>query len=374
MKADSGNKVLTVLFSLVGLAVIVTAAMLVIRGAVGKKQAGTKRRTESAAMADTVEFSYSNACAGVFALTQGGFTITDPSGVRILSKEGEELQLASAVLTDPAAVSNGRQVLSYDCAGRWLCLNEGESLLWQRETEENIVTASLSETGMSAVCTEWTGYKGAVTVYDREGNELYRWYCGKGYPICADVSPDGKRLAVLTMTQIGSTVTFLSLKKTDALAELTFDMRVGLSVDYRQGDAAAILLEDRIVEVYADGSIRGENLWEGERLSGCSFGGDGFLLTASNAYAGDGKTILQTFSDRGEELGKIQTNRALVQLQANGSYVAARFTDGYVVYDKNLNVIFETLGMTDAEAMLLQKDGSFVAVGDFSAEIYSSQP
>lgn len=53
-----------------------------------------------------------------------------------------------------------------------------------------------ADKGYRAECGEAEGYRGAVTVFDKGGEPVYKWYSADGYIINADVSDDGKRLAV----------------------------------------------------------------------------------------------------------------------------------------------------------------------------------
>lgn len=53
-----------------------------------------------------------------------------------------------------------------------------------------------SDRGYYTECGAAEGYLGEVTVFDRGGEPVYRWYSANGYIINADVSDNGKRLAV----------------------------------------------------------------------------------------------------------------------------------------------------------------------------------
>lgn len=53
-----------------------------------------------------------------------------------------------------------------------------------------------ADKGYCAECGEAPGYLGAVTVFDKGGEPVYKWYSARGYIINADVSDSGKYLAV----------------------------------------------------------------------------------------------------------------------------------------------------------------------------------
>lgn len=53
-----------------------------------------------------------------------------------------------------------------------------------------------ADKGFYAEITPQAGYLGSVTVYDAGGDGVYKWYSASGYILSADVSDNGKCLAV----------------------------------------------------------------------------------------------------------------------------------------------------------------------------------
>lgn len=60
----------------------------------------------------------------------------------------------------------------------------------------SIAIAAKADRGYYAECGTAEGYLGAVTVFNKLGEPVYRWYSAEGYIVSADVSRSGKRLAV----------------------------------------------------------------------------------------------------------------------------------------------------------------------------------
>lgn len=113
-------------------------------------------------------------------------------GVKCLDLEGNEVFDSALSQLDAAVSASAAGAIAYCVGGNAVVFDDAETLT----TDNAIVSASLSDCGMAAVCTFEPGYKGAVTVYSAEKSAVYKWYSALGEVICAHVSPDGGQLAV----------------------------------------------------------------------------------------------------------------------------------------------------------------------------------
>ncbi len=113
-------------------------------------------------------------------------------GVKCLDLEGNEVFDSALSQLDAAVSASAAGAIAYCVGGNTVVFDDAETLT----TDNAIVSASLSDCGMAAVCTFEPGYKGAVTVYSAEKSAVYKWYSALGEVTCAQVSPDGGQLAV----------------------------------------------------------------------------------------------------------------------------------------------------------------------------------
>ena len=113
-------------------------------------------------------------------------------GVKCLDLEGNEVFDSALSQLDAAVSASAAGAIAYCVGGNTVVFDDAETLT----TDNAIVSASLSDCGMAAVCTFEPGYKGAVTVYSAEKIAVYKWYSALGEVTCAQVSPDGGQLAV----------------------------------------------------------------------------------------------------------------------------------------------------------------------------------
>lgn len=113
-------------------------------------------------------------------------------GVKCLDLEGNEIFDSALSQLDAAVSKSAAGAIAYCVGGNTVVFDDAQTLT----TDNAIVSASLSDCGMAAVCTFEPGYKGAVTVYSAEKSAVYKWYSALGEVTCAQVSPDGRQLAV----------------------------------------------------------------------------------------------------------------------------------------------------------------------------------
>jgi len=318
----------------------------------------------------TTEFWYNSAGDCVFAPVGGGFVLAGSDGVRYLDSSGLETQLSAEHLSSPAADSSGDAALVYDLGGRFLCVSDKRGMVWSGEAEGSIYAASINDAGWITVCAEETGYKGAVTVYNASGRAVYRWHSGSGYVIGADLSSSCKTLAVLSLGSDGSRISFFRLSSEEELSRYVLPDEVILEVAFLSPDTVAAVTQSSVITVSSDGSEKNRTDLPAPHLTHCTFDGEGFTTLACTDYAVGTHGGIVTVDDHGKLLGQLAVDRQILSLSAAGRYVAVRYADGITVYTPTLKPVYETEGMVDAITIMTHTDGSFIAAGEYSAEIY----
>ncbi len=316
------------------------------------------------------EITYSRADGGAFAAVGGGFVIADSDGVRYVDSTGAETLAEAVNLRIPAAVSNGSEALVYDLGGSHLCVLDRGGVIWSGAASGGIFSASVNSAGWCAVCAEYPGYNGAVTVYNSKGQSVYRWYSGQGYLLSAAVSEGCDALAVLAVQRTGSAIHFFSLASEEEQGCLLLPDTVVLDLRFDRPDSVTAVTPEALLTVRNDGTETARTEWTGRYLAAYSFEGSGYTAVAYSDYQIGAQGTLLTVDDRGRVIASLEVGRQVISISAAGRIVAVRYTDCVAVYDRQLRVLYETSGMSDAVAILAHTDGSFIAAGEYSAEIY----
>jgi hypothetical protein len=187
------------------------------------------------------------------------------------------------------------------------------------------------------------------------------------------LSPDNRSLAILSLTDYGSSITFYhGLNKEEA--DSAFDLPGGLILDIRylpNGDVLAISTDSLLV-VDRNGEGREIYGFSGGHLGGYVLDGS-FISLHLLDYGIGHRGKLVTIGGNGTLLGEIITDREIVSMSYGGGYLAAFRSDSIVFFDATLEEFpasGEHLSVAGASRVLALGDGAALAAGDNSAIVF----
>ncbi|HOJ10511.1 MAG TPA: DUF5711 family protein [Clostridiales bacterium] len=125
--------------------------------------------------------------------------------VTAIDKKGEEQWSIPILLNKPMLQSQGGRLLVSDIGGRSIYVIEGKNIKWQKAVDGNIINASINETGYVSVVHETEGYKGMVSVYDVDGQEIFHRYINETFVLSSQVMASGQQIIINNIDASGST-------------------------------------------------------------------------------------------------------------------------------------------------------------------------
>ncbi|MDR0905111.1 MAG: DUF5711 family protein [Oscillospiraceae bacterium] len=279
----------------------------------------------------------------VFADIDGTVVAAGGSGFVAYDKNGAELARAGFSMKTPAIAAKGDTAAVFDLGGHAVRIVYADGTVAELPVANEIISVSVGLGGGFAVCTSGDGeYKGKAAFYKmRSGTPalIYEWFSGEGYILGAAVSKDGKRFAVNTLNSNGGRVILLDSGSTAVSAEFLYSLGVILEITFDKSGTLIARTADGVLFITGDGTTVSSatfNFAAGEP-NGYS-AGDGFIaahFAGTQSSAGE----LVTADIKGRELGRIQTSRRLVSLTASGNRIAALWSDGLDIFDRNLRLI-----------------------------------
>ena len=352
----TGRIIGKLLIGLVILAVTVLAASGVVGSMMNKKD-------NSGFNADLM--GYENAR---FAAAGSGFAAVSDISCRLYGRNGEILCTASRSYQQlQIAGAEG-------CAAVWSEGGSGLTILRGSGAADlsfsgGVTAADMNDAGTAVVLAGEIGYKGSVTVVDKENNAVYRVYVGSGYPLDADISPDSRRVAILSLTADGSSVSVYETDSEQLRAEYVSDSRSCFDLEYLSDGRLLLISADRAAFLKDDGKLLGEYTFDGEFLKGYA-AGDGYAVLLLGSYkAGSTGRILLT-DTAGNLLRSLDTSSETEGVSASGKYFAVRFSDEIVLYDIDLNVLGSLQDTAGIQAAVMRSDGSAVIISGGKAAIF----
>jgi len=130
------------------------------------------------------------------------YVLTD-TNVNIRSNNGKEIFNVSHGYTKPVLKTTSTRALVFDQGGKGLFIANLREKVIEREFENTILNAAISRCGTYAVAYNADNYASVVSVYNKKDKLLYEWYSADETVNNIAVSPNGKKIAVSTVTASG---------------------------------------------------------------------------------------------------------------------------------------------------------------------------
>ncbi len=318
-------------------------------------------------------FSFDMYSDNVFAQLDGGLILASSAHIQSFDGDGE-LIFSKSTGEDGAVISTGGRYAAVWSVGgesiELICEGKSTQLKYQEgsDTAHPLVSVKVNGDGKTTAVTVENGYKGAVSVYGSDGSAIYRVYLGSGYPLDAALSPDGRELTVLTMTENGSRVAAYSLDSENEKNAWESD-ELFFALDYISSGTVCALSSESAV--FLSDTLRGSAAYDfgGEYIKDFVLGGDGYALLLLGKYKVGGSGHIVTLDTGASVLGSIEDRSEPQGFSASGKNIAVLYSDEIVLYDQRL---VQTGSIPDADGIkyaLARSDGSVIMVSGNGASI-----
>ena len=138
-------------------------------------------------------------------------TILSNGSLEIYNNYAHKVGEIDIQISDPMFESNGSYLSIAEKNGQRVYLISDGKVLWENKVEGNIRGIRVNKSGNIAVLTNGTSYKSVIVTYDKSGKELFKTYLASTIAVAADISADGKYLAIAEVN-IGGAVVESSVK------------------------------------------------------------------------------------------------------------------------------------------------------------------
>lgn len=317
------------------------------------------------------EYVFDAGSGEAFAAAGKGLAVANASGFELLDGDGTAVTSMVMQMENPAATGCDSYAVFYDLGGRRLAVARFDGTVEELDTEGNILSATVSEGGYLAVTTEQTGYRALVTVYDPHLDEVYEWYSSSAWVISAMVSPDSRKLAVLSYTASGSEVRFFRLNDEDQQASFAVEGTVLLDVHWFTSGNLCALSSEQLLFFNDDGEWENTYSFNGQYLVGYTFDGSNCAAVALSPYRAGTTATLVSLDPNGEELGTADVQSEIVCLTAADLEVMVLCSDGAVLYSSALAEKGRLNGLPGFKYGLLRDRGEALLIASNYAEVYA---
>jgi len=286
------------------------------------------------------EFNFEVGRDRVFAHANGHVAALGTLGLQVHGPDGHETLRSLFRVASPAITEKSGFFLAYDIGGSSIRVFNSTSILSSVETEGVIVSASINKNGWFCIVSqEQGGFRGTVSVYNSNGSAVYVVQIGTGFALSAKLSDDNKNLAILSMTERGSQITFYSgidSYKDEPDDIYYFYNQIALDIDFiSNAKLLAITTESVYVADFSGGDTTQISDFSGKRLAGYTFSDKHIVLHLYDYSIGyNGHTILMDFE--GTILGQRESYTEFISLSAFKNTIVLLQSDGLAFYNETL--------------------------------------
>lgn len=276
--------------------------------------------------------------------------------------EGDEIFSVYLPYSNPIVETSSKRALVYDMGGYNFSVVSSKKEVYSKKLESQIILAKIGEKGNAAVVTSTDKYQSYLTIYDKNGTEIYHWADGN-LITSVDLDDSGSKAIVCEIYASGggfkSVVNILDFSKTEIVAKSSPVETLCLEVAYTSKHGFWLLGDSALFRFNADCELQYSYKF-GYDISGFAIKDD---LCALKFDAVDGKsTYVSLFNSNVDNAYELIYNEKIscMDIYGDGIYIKKGTTLNAVDYTGKL--VGATSVETDCRKFAICK-GNVYAVG-----------
>lgn len=180
-----------------------------------------------------------------FNLMKDEVVCVSDTSVDILTPKAKEVRNEQHSFNSPASDTDGDYIIAYNRGDTGYEVETNSDELQRSDTDENIITASVSASGAYVVVTQAKDYLASLTVYNKDNTEIYKYYFSDVYVTDTDINSDGTQVVVSGIqTQNGdlvSTIYVIDLNNTTPKVKQAVNNNLIINVNYMSDGNIALI-------------------------------------------------------------------------------------------------------------------------------------
>ena len=256
----------------------------------------------------------------------------------VYDSSGDIVYSTQASYSNPTVEESDKRTLIYDQGGYNFMVAGPKKQIYTKRITDQILLGAIGSDGSVAIVTRNEKYASYLTVYDKNGSEIYHWADGTMITAVA-VNKDGSGCILSSTYARGgafrSVITELNFKSEEVVMQTSPLETLGFSVGYCDG-GMWLVGHDRIIRLAADGSVSLTYEYDYDLLDFALNDGLAALVFEGVGGSGGRMAILQAGSDEIYETAE-DTEPNEVAISSSAVYLC--FDTRIDAIDKNGNIL-----------------------------------
>ena len=320
-------------------------------------------------------FAHNAQSSSLFLGMGDNLLICTKTQIQLFSPTGT-LRLKEAVeMKSTALNASGDYAVVYYVGGQELRLVGDETILHALTlpSEESFLCATVNEKGWVAVTTKVSGYKGVVTVYNRDFEPVLTIRLSSRYISDAVVTPDCRGVYLISPGQAeGAFENTLLYYTFSSREEPTRTISLGSNVvlSIRSASRCWILGDKSLMILDSSGVITATYDYQDRYLKLGTLQGNGFAtLFLSRSSSGSTGTLVTVGAD-GEPYGQLELEGQTLALAAQGRDVALLTTGEIISADRKLDGYTTSPNQKGIRNIAVYEDGTVALINSAAVSLY----
>jgi len=232
---------------------LATVLVIVIVGSVFNAPTGIveyiSAKTALSKSGDSFPVSYDFNANGDITYSNGSVFVSTETDLKCYNKTGNLIYSRIHGFAQPIIKTSKVRTLVYGINNSNYKIENAEKEIFSKKTENNasIICADISDCGVYAIATEANEDVAIVSVYDKNGNEIYKYHSANKYVSGVTVSENGNKICIVTLStdqaEFVSTLSVYDLDSTKVLAQTELKGEVVYSVEYSDSNNICVITD-----------------------------------------------------------------------------------------------------------------------------------
>ena len=267
----------------------------------------------------------------------GDLAVVKRDGVNFYGMSGSNTMNQPVSYSNPALITNGKYMLTYDIGGYSFDLFNNFSRLAGETFDYPISTAAVSREGMYAVVTKSLEYQSQVNLYDHNFTLLTRILKDK-YVMNVGISDDGSEILVMSVySENGKYSTeIMTLEPYSNTAKSTYNRVDSMAVlgGYHADGSYSVLCSDALLFFDKNDTLVNEFPITAITPTKCIVSSDCTILAYNENIVGSTTDII-VFSNDGEQITTLELDDKLIDVDCLGDVIYMLCNNNLVRLDLN---------------------------------------
>lgn len=247
----------------------------------------------------------------------------DGKTIKAMNKKGSTQWEFHAPFHNPTVKVCDSYMVAADIGGKELYFFDGNYIQWDKKLKQNIINIEISNNGYVIVVREAKGVKAAVTLYKKNGNEIFTSYFSNRYVVSAEISPQNSHVLINCIDTSGvmpfNCLEFVDIYGRSIAAGICDDGTVFPLVEFLDNNTVVIAGNNKLICYKSDGSQKWVHEFNGRIIYSTSIMQGNNIVVAASGTGKPGTLIrknpeLLLFDEKGRQTARCEIDSEVINI------------------------------------------------------------